>query len=271
MQIMNNTPLARSWELIVLSQCVHFKNLSIASEHVGLSQPQLSRIVKRLEEEFSIRLLDRHSKRDAAWTAEAQRLSESYERCAQDMGRALVKLRQKKPLSRLRIGTLEGLASVACFCAHQLLDQELVQSVDIEVEDLNRLSERFVEGAFDLVFTSRETGQKKHPLHRVLGYQSLVPSGRKDGPLVLSPSEAALPAKGRSLDFQVTSNSLAVRRIWISDYGARGVLPSRIYRRSDPRARSVEQKVFVIGASTLEEPVRRLLENLRVPENVDSV
>jgi DNA-binding transcriptional LysR family regulator len=67
-----------SHELSVLTRAVAYKNLSGASQHVGLSQPQLSRIVKKIEETFSIVLLDRGAKRNATWTPTAHRLADFY-------------------------------------------------------------------------------------------------------------------------------------------------------------------------------------------------
>ena len=53
-----------SWDLAILSRATHYPNLSIASTHVGLSQPQLSRIVAKLEEQYGVQLLDREARRD---------------------------------------------------------------------------------------------------------------------------------------------------------------------------------------------------------------
>ena len=58
------------YELGVLAKAVNFKNLSAAALHVGLSQPQLSRIIAKIEEELKIVLLDRSAKRKSGWTSE---------------------------------------------------------------------------------------------------------------------------------------------------------------------------------------------------------
>ena len=57
------------YELGVLAKAVNFKNLSAAALHVGLSQPQLSRIIAKIEEELKIVLLDRSAKRKSGWTS----------------------------------------------------------------------------------------------------------------------------------------------------------------------------------------------------------
>ena len=43
-----------NWELSVLNRSVAYNNLSGASQHVGLSQPQLSRIVAKLEDRWNL-------------------------------------------------------------------------------------------------------------------------------------------------------------------------------------------------------------------------
>ena len=42
------------WPLSVLSKAIHHKNLSAAADHIGLSQPQLSRLIAQLEEELGV-------------------------------------------------------------------------------------------------------------------------------------------------------------------------------------------------------------------------
>jgi len=67
-----------NWELSVLSRAVAYQNLSGASQHVGLSQPQLSRIIQKLEAQWSVVLLDRSAKRKACWTPAAYKLARVY-------------------------------------------------------------------------------------------------------------------------------------------------------------------------------------------------
>ena len=52
-----------AYELSVLVKAVQHKNLSAAAVHVGLSQPQLSRLVAKIEHELNIILLDRTARR----------------------------------------------------------------------------------------------------------------------------------------------------------------------------------------------------------------
>jgi LysR family transcriptional regulator, transcriptional activator for aaeXAB operon len=66
------------WPLSVLARAVHYKNLTSASSHVGLSQPQLSRLVSQLEKELNVTLLDRSARRKSGWTPAAHRVAQIY-------------------------------------------------------------------------------------------------------------------------------------------------------------------------------------------------
>jgi DNA-binding transcriptional LysR family regulator len=237
---------------------------------VGLSQPQLSRILHKLEEQFELSLLDRSSRRHSSWTAAAHRLAEAFDSCSRDMDRTLSDLQAAGASTDLRIGTLEGLAPLCCHYAARLLESGLVRQIDIEVEDLNRLSEHFVEGGFDLAFTSREPGKKKYPLLKILGYQSLRATGQARGPLVKSSSESSRPTRAAHEVPRITSNSLVVKKIWIENYSGRGVVPTPLYRKPDVKAQN-EQSVFLIGADSMPSALRAYAEKInpfdrRIPE-----
>src|SRR5690606_13535732 len=66
--------LSLNWDLTVLSRAIQYNNLSGAAQHVGISQPQLSRIVSRLESELGVPLLNRETRRHSTWTAQAHRI-----------------------------------------------------------------------------------------------------------------------------------------------------------------------------------------------------
>ena len=51
-----------SHEFSVLRRAVAYKNLTAASQNIGISQPQLSRIVAKLEQELDVKLLNRDRK-----------------------------------------------------------------------------------------------------------------------------------------------------------------------------------------------------------------
>ncbi len=79
MEALHGHALSRlHWELSVLSRAVAYQNLSSAAMHIGTSQPQLSRIISKLERELKTVLLDRTSRRKSGWTLAALRLAELY-------------------------------------------------------------------------------------------------------------------------------------------------------------------------------------------------
>ena len=121
-----------SHELSVLARAVAYKNLSGASLHVGVSQPQLSRIIKRLEETFSVVLLDRSAKRNATWTPTAYRLAEFYSKKMRIFDRELEALIGATQSRQLQVGTLEGLIGMAMPFAHFLLDKAGVRLIEAD-------------------------------------------------------------------------------------------------------------------------------------------
>src|SRR5476649_2133312 len=111
-----------SWDLSILSRATAYENLSRASAHVGLSQPQLSRIVAKLEESLGLTLLDRESRRKSSWTPAAYRLAEIYQGTVQAFNAEIATLATGLTPRELRIGTLEGLVPTAMAFVKQLLD-----------------------------------------------------------------------------------------------------------------------------------------------------
>ena len=101
------------WELSILCKAVAFENLSLAASNIHLSQPQLSRIVKRIEEELSLTLLDRKSKRNSSWTLVARRLAALVEKHNRILKQDLQGLSAHSQVTRLNVATLEGLTPLA--------------------------------------------------------------------------------------------------------------------------------------------------------------
>src|SRR5688500_1926000 len=107
-----------SWDLAILSRAIAYPNLSGASSHVGLSQPQLSRIVAKLEEQLGLTLLDRETKRKSSWTPAAYRLSEIYTKTFHNFRSEVGKLSDGLEPEHIRVGTLEGLIPLAMSFCH---------------------------------------------------------------------------------------------------------------------------------------------------------
>jgi hypothetical protein len=239
------------WELSVLSRAIAYKNLSGASTQVGLSQPQLSRIIAKLEKSLNVVLLDRTTKRNAAWTPTAFRLVEVYSKAIRSLDHELTKLTDGVHLKHIKIGALEGLISTALPFAKKLLELG-THTIDIGVYDLNQIEELFFRGEFDLLFVPREPGRKKFKYSMLLGYQVLEKIGKIAEPLVMSSFEYATQKAmvKNSGDKQILiSNSLAVRKQWIDEFGGEGIFPSAVLKQK-PNRDHVES-VFLLGNDNL--------------------
>lgn len=239
-----------SHEMDVLARAVAYKNLSAASSHIGLSQPQLSRIIKKIEETFSVVLLDRSAKRNAAWTPTAYKLADFYHKKMRIFDRELDALLQASQIKQLQIGTLEGLLHIALPYVHFLLEKAGIRLIEIDVFDLDRLEELFGRGELDLIFTSREPGRRKFPYSKLLGYQSLDRVQSNPHFLVMSTFEYGIKRdKLRDAEKILISNSLAIRENWFQKFGGVGTIPSR--PRKQKTAQLEMEPILIIGADTL--------------------
>jgi DNA-binding transcriptional LysR family regulator len=259
---MNKEPLSLAWELSVLAKCLPFPNLSVASEHVGLSQPQISRIVKRLEEELQLDLLDRQSRRNSHWTPSAVRLVEEFQTLHRAFQERLGELQNRSDQTLIRIGTLEGLHELASRIALSLFKAHTTENIELNIYDLNELSEHFLQGDLDLVLTSRETSRKKFPIWRQIGYQILATEGAARSDIVVeSPSEDnRVQRLEDSTQKLLVSNSLAVRRHWIAHFAARGQVPSQILKSKTqaPKGAKIEA-VYLVGSAQIKAAAKDII------------
>lgn len=232
------------WPLSVLSRAVHFKNLTGASAHVGLSQPQLSRIVSQLEKEFNVTLLDRTARRKSGWTNTAFRLAEIYGQNSRKLQDALNEALAAQVPSQVRIGTLEGLSSIALNLAKSFLEDSKVHSVELDVFDQNELEQKFLNGDIDLMLSSRTPGKQKFKHVLELGQQTFKTFNDTDKVSVRSPYEhGSQKRKPEDRDRKLfISNSLALRKTWLETFGGVGDLPSKV-----KRGRGAEHVVLLIG------------------------
>ncbi|WII70591.1 LysR family transcriptional regulator [Bdellovibrio sp. 22V] len=237
------------YELSVLAKAVHFKNLSAAALHVGLSQPQLSRIIAKIEDELKIVLLDRSAKRKSGWTTVAFQLSEIFEKSTRRLETELQGISNNQMVAELHIGTLEGLSDFALNTSKLCFEEVGVKKITLDIFDLNELEANFLSGNLDLIFTSKQPGRQKFKYLTELGFQKLenIETSKKFN--VLSTFEYGRANKKELETFPhlFISNSLAIRRSWFDKIGGTGHLPTEAKKG---KAKDAEP-VLMIGSELL--------------------
>ena len=161
------------YELSVLAKAIHHKNLSAAALHVGLSQPQLSRIIAKIEDELQVVLLDRSAKRKSGWTPLANQVSEIYEKTQRRMESELKTVSNNEMVAELHIGTLEGLSIFAMKMAEMCFKKVNIKKITLDIYDLSELESHFLSGDLDLIFSSKTPGRQKYKHLLEIGYQRL--------------------------------------------------------------------------------------------------
>lgn len=216
-----------TYELSVLVKAVQHKNLSAASVHVGLSQPQLSRLVAKIETELNVVLLDRSARRKSGWTPVAQELALTFNRGLGRLQNEVLAIAHDREPTELRIGTLEGLANMASQFAQECFQQLTMKTVFLDVLDFKDLDSEFLSGNLDLIFTVRSPSKQKFNHQLEVGYQQLEKISTNKDLYVYSPFEYVGINK-KSLETVkniLICNSLALRSHWLHNLGGTGSLP----------------------------------------------
>lgn len=250
------------WELEVLCRAVTYPNLSGASMHIGISQPQLSRIIAKIEAELKITLLDRSAKRKSGWTPTAQKLAEVYQKSERKFEQDIRELIIGAPLSSVRLGTLEGLILLANQAGNQVLSNPQIKLVNIDVYDLDELERLFIKNDLDVIFTIREPSKRKYKHSRKLGYQSLDWNEKDSKMLVMSSFEHQSKTFKKwkvQSDRIVVSNSLTVRKEWFKKYGGSGIIPSE--QLKDKASKQEEETVYMFGSEELSPMIWDMLKS----------
>jgi hypothetical protein len=237
------------YELSILAKAIHHKNLSAAALHVGLSQPQLSRIIAKIEDELQIVLLDRSAKRKSGWTPLATEVSEIYEKTQRRMEAELKTVSNNEMVAELRIGTLEGLSSFAMKMAEMCFSKVGIKKITLDIYDLSELESYFLSGDLDLIFSSKTPGRQKYKHLLEIGYQRLEKIESKKDVNVLSTFEYNRVAE-RDRDQKqniLVSNSLMIRKEWLEKIGGTGFLPSEAKKG---KAKD-QEPVLLIGSELL--------------------
>ena len=217
-----------SYELSILAKAVQHKNLSAAAVHVGLSQPQLSRLIHKLESELQIVLLDRSARRKSGWTQTAHELALLFSRGIARLDNELMALAQQREPTAIHIGSLEGLSGIASDFAQFCFQSLGVTTIYIDVFDFQDLDSQFLAGDLDMIFTVRPPSRQKYSHVIEVGFQQSEKFSSDKNILVCSPYEymgvdkksSELPSKA------LVSNSLALRSHWLHTLGGTGLLPT---------------------------------------------
>ena len=238
------------YEMSVLAKAVNFKNLSGAAMHVGLSQPQLSRIIAKIEDELKIVLLDRSAKRKSGWTPVAFQLAHMFEKSIKRLEGELHSLSQNQLVKEIHIGTLEGLSNFAIDICKHCFDKTGVAKIYIEIYDLNELEAHFLSGNLDIIFTSKTPGRQKFKYLNELGFQILekIQSNKNYG--LFSSFEYGRASKKDFDDFKhvLITNSLTIRKEWFKAYGGTGFMPTEAKRG---KSKEHHEPVLMIGSEIL--------------------
>lgn len=256
----------RSWELSVLCRAIAYPNLSAAATHVGLSQPQLSRIIARLEADLEITLLDRTVRRKSGWTPLAERLADTFLKSAHQMESEVQTLIGNAQPSSIAIGTLEGLMPIAAKFANNLFKTEGAKVVELNVHDLNQLEELFLKSELDLIFTLREPGRRKFRHVRHIGNQWMERCDRPGNFAVMSSYEFNSGVEHAPENTPILiSNSLAVRKLWLDEYGGKGVLPSEVKKAKKSASQTANDRgVYLVGDDLLPENVWKKITAIQI-------
>ncbi|AHI04811.1 hypothetical protein BDW_01505 [Bdellovibrio bacteriovorus W] len=238
------------YELSVLTKAVNFKNLSAAALHVGLSQPQLSRIIAKIEDELKIVLLDRSAKRKSGWTPVAFELSAIFEKSIRRLESELRGVSNNEMVAELHIGTLEGLSDFALKVSKICFKQIGVKKITLDIYDLNELEANFLSGNLDIIFTSKIPGRQKFRYLKEIAFQRLEKIETSKDFTVLSSFEYGRANKKELEVFPhvFVSNSLSIRRSWFDMHGGTGHLPTEAKK---VRANKEAEPVVMIGSELL--------------------
>lgn len=238
-----------AYELGVLAKAVQHKNLSAASVHIGLSQPQLSRLVARIEGELNVVLLDRSARRKSGWTPLAQELAISYVRGMNRLQTELLALAEEREVTELHIGTLEGLSPIAMSFVQQCFNELQMKQVGLDIHDFKGLDSEFLGGGLDLIFTVRPPSKQKYTHMIEVGHQQQESVSTNKDFFVYSPSELTAADKKivDNAKHVFISNSLALRKEWLNEYGGSGSLPTAARTGRGKGAYSV----YLIGSDLL--------------------
>jgi DNA-binding transcriptional LysR family regulator len=235
--------------LAILAKAVQYKNLSLAASHVGLSQPQLSRIIAKLEEELQVVLLDRGVRRKSSWTIIAMKLVEVYLKSESELQSHIQKVINKPINAKLKIGSLEGLSQFGFEYSKKLFSITNLHEIHLDIYEISELEEKFESGELDIIFTFRIPGRQKYKNVIEIGYQSVDQVVIDDKYQIYSHFEYTQNhgeiKKSKARVF--VSNSLELRKSWLQSVGGTGWLPSIVMNKP----KEGKSPVVLVGSDVL--------------------
>jgi len=251
---------ALAYELTVLAKAVQHKNLSAAAVHVGLSQPQLSRLVAKIESELNIVILDRTARRKSGWTPLALELSLAFSKGMGRLETEILALAQDREVTELHIGSLEGLSSLATQFAKSCFDQLGMKVVYLDLLDFKELDSEFLNGNLDLIFTVKNPSKQKFAHILEVGFQQMEKIQSDPQTLVCSPFEYTGLDKAdlQKAAHVLVSNNLALRSEWLHEVGGTGIVPvdAKKGRGKGPYS------IYLIGSDLLSPRIWTQIETL---------
>ncbi|PWU15226.1 MAG: LysR family transcriptional regulator [Bdellovibrio sp.] len=222
-----NSVVEHTYELSILAKAIQHKNLSTAANHVGLSQPQLSRLIQRLESVFKVVLLDRSSRRKSGWTTTANDLAKAYLRGMGRFEAEILSVTKDREVNQLRVASLEGLADIAMDFTYHFFEKLNMRKIDLDILDYRELDSSFLAGQLDVIFTARPPSSQKFKYLAEVGYQQNKRISNNHDFLVMSPFEWMQANNSEIQGFKriIISNSLLIRGRWLEERGGTGTLP----------------------------------------------
>jgi hypothetical protein len=237
------------YELSLLTKAIPYPNLTIASRHVGLSQPQLSRILQKLEHTLDVTLLNRSSKKRSTWTKAAYDLADFYSEKEKNLTRELNEVCQSSGIPKnIRMTTLEGLADIGVSCSNHLLSTEEIDVVEVDIHDLTELHDNLEASRYDLAIASTLPESKEMFHAYKIGWQKLQAYGKETNIAVLSSFEARLN-NPTSQKKKIISNSLAVRKNWVDRYGGQTSAPTPVYTETQKPSDGLDVYIVINKAT----------------------
>lgn len=250
-----------AYEMSVLAQAIQHKNLSAAAVHIGLSQPQLSRLIAKIEDELNVVLLDRTAKRKSTWTQIAEELATTFSKGLSRLETEILTIAHEREQNELHIATLEGLSEIALQFAKLCFSDLKIKTIYLDILDFKDLDSQFMSGSLDLIFTVRSPSKQVYRHTIEVGYQQNEKVSSNKNIYVCSPFELTGNRKTEVKQPQLfVSNSLALRRRWLQEFGGTGNLPTDTHRGKGKGYYSV----YLIGSDLIGEKLWKHIAELAV-------